>query len=218
MKKIMIAILCILILIPSLGFNAQACWAAPMHWEFVFEDSDRVFIMSPTSGYRRYALNNPSEWTMQRGLSPEERAQIRSGLYYNTYPLISIYYVDEYFAFGTLFFSSDGIYLAELRGHGRSEALRFFANGVQIRSYSPGALVIIDESIVHTSVGPQWLAQPVLFDQQANTLTLTTVEDNTLTFDITTGDIISRTRPTAYQVYQSKALRVIIGAILALLL
>ena len=133
----------------------------------------------------------------------EERMQIRSGLYYNTYPLVNIYYVYEYFYPG-LFFAGGGSYFAQVNGvaggsfeYLDGEAVRFFANGRLIASYQVGDLVSVrcqeGGGASLTSAGISWIESGTLkHDQQAGTLSLVARDGNAFTFDITTGAIISQ--------------------------
>ena len=177
----------------------------PFFWEIIFEEYNKVFIMTPTFANREDAIQGVErakehrglEWTEQHGLSPEQRIQIRSGLYYNVYPLVNIYYVYEYFYPG-LFFSSNGMYFVQIFGfipNTSANAVRFFANGSFVISYQVNDLLRNRFRMSPTSAGYTWMNRSsVEFDRQTNVLSLTTVDDNTITFDITTGNIISQTR------------------------
>jgi hypothetical protein len=132
----------------------------------------------------------------------EERLQIRSGLYYNTTPPVSIYYINEFFFEGTVFFSDCGMYFAHVRGvlpwHRYSLGgivVRFFESGSLIKSYRGEDVISSRRSVETTPSSARWIewgAQD--FARYPNTLTITTVENRTFTFDITTGEIISGPR------------------------
>ena len=222
MKKAIIIALCILMFACTFRLDAHALTVMLNPWEVVFEDYNRVFIMTPpfmfSTEFSTWDIEHGRlEWTMQQGLSVEERMQIRSGLYYNVYPLINIYYVDTFFTPRPLYFSSDGIYFVQLSTViNRSPygldmyVTRFFANGSLINGHQLRD-VILFRLILFSSQAVFWMDHSsVILDQQTNVLTLTTIEGNTITFDITTGEIIS------FQI--NPAIFIIIGLIVLLII
>jgi len=174
-----------------------------MPWEAEFEEYGRVFFMTPLSPEHMlwWEYDGPDEELLAQTVEQtgEKRLQIRSGLYYNTDPLVNIYYVDEYFHH--LFFSSCGIYFVHVgpsspwgsRAHPDGYAVRFFRHGTNETSYR---IEDLTSHVWHsTTAGVLWIEQDTLsFNQQANTLSLRTIENRAFTFDITTGEIISGPR------------------------
>ena len=193
MKKKIVLVLVVCVLVSVFAFTACAATPRILHgtpvptgWEIIFEDYDIIFIMSR------------SRWDASRN------EYVRFGLYYNTYPLTNIYYVDEYFWPDTLFFSSDGTYFAHVpRGFGgfewqHGQVVGFFANGILMRSYCICYLSSNTRGEICTlpSSCGRWINRDtIIHDQQANTLSFTIIAGNNITFDMTTGDIIRRTLP-----------------------
>ena len=63
-------------------------------WEIAFEDGSRIFYMTPSlADILRLTGSAVDEYEPDEMY--KERLQIRSGLYYNVAPPVSIYYVDE---------------------------------------------------------------------------------------------------------------------------
>ena len=253
MKKIIALALVVCATVYAFTFTAYASRLPPTPWEVVLEDYNRVFIMTPTSGQpcfstheivwermfehddwewiMEWAWEEQIKWTAQHSLSPAERMGIRSGLYYNTYPLVNIYYVYEYIYPGGVHFSSDGMFFVHVQGiargfmpgfvpdasedlRGEAVAVRFFANGSLVRSYRVGDLLRNTNRAGVTPEGIMWMERGSLeFNQQTNILSATTVDGRLYTFDITTGDII-RQRPPALTIIAGI---VLIAAIVLLL-
>ena len=163
--------------------DAYACYAPHFPWEVVFEDTNRIFYMTPD-------YIDLQEWPPDQRKMLEERMSIKSGLYYNKTPLVNIYYVDEYFHSG-LYFSDDGVYFAEINWFGYADAVRFFKNGSLIKSYPANDLLKDRSKGWSTTAGFLWIEERE-FDQQKNALTVVTKDERTYVFDITTGAITSR--------------------------
>ena len=189
MKKLIAVLLSLCVGVSFLAASARGGTPPPWTpWELEFEEYGRIFIMTP-----------PHSNEICEEQYCEERMQIRSGLYYNTDPLVSIYYVDEYFFRGTLFFAGGGRYFARVHGtissgtYGKldGEAVSFFADGRRVRSYQVGDLVRGLGGVTITTAGLRWVNWNTLnHNQQAGTLSLVTMDGNAFTFDITTGEII----------------------------
>ncbi|MCL2857235.1 MAG: hypothetical protein FWE19_05885 [Oscillospiraceae bacterium] len=212
MKKIIAAALALCVGVSFFVLAVQGgVRIPPRPWEVEFEEHDRIFIVTPTPGQPFFAdeyagwnswVESQSEW--QEPSHDKERWRLRSGLYYHTDPLTNIYYVDEYFYEGSLFFSSDGRYFAQVNGmittgtYGKldGEAIRFFADGEFATSYQVGDLVRRRDQhsgIAVTSAGLLWMEWDTIeHNQQAATLSLVTRDGRAYTFDITTGEIISQ--------------------------
>jgi len=178
MKKIVAAFLLLGILFMPSVFAIVP--PPPSVWELVFEDTDKIFYMTPWI---------PSTQSRESFIERygEERMQLRSGLYYNTDPLVNIYYVDWSFTQSSIFFSKCGIYFAYVHGPSMNwssaPAVSFFENGSRTKTYLNGDLR-------HTR-GHFWENwEQRAFNQQTNALTIVTAQRRTFTFDITTGEII----------------------------
>ena len=157
---------------------------------------------------------NPDWWGVQP--MSEERQQIRSGMYYNTTPLINIFYLDEgpfgigYYRQNEAFFSNCGTYLAGINttlSYDGGNLVNFYRNGSLIRSYGWRDFSgdrrewneVLSDSRNNFSLTPggffwdEWEAREL--DAYNNVLTIVTLDGSVFTFDITTGDIISHTSP-----------------------
>ena len=203
MKKIIAVLLSLCLGVSFLVVSAQGSrFAGPRQWELEFEEYDRIFISAPRSSYygNWWLISRYNERFVEERV--EERIGIRTGLYYNTDPLVSIYYVDdgidEGFEYGTVYFSRDGSYFvvkehlsAYRQRDTRDVGLSFFTNGQHVLDYTLGDLIENIRSLEITSAGIWWYNwQTVEHNQQDSTLSLTTIEGRQLTFDITTGEII----------------------------
>jgi len=147
----------------------------PSAWEYTFEDTNRIFFMTPTSWYGQI--------------------QIRSGLYYNTDPLVSIYYVDRVFHQSDVIFSKCGIYFAHLfnlfnptTNHDVS-SIFFFERGVLTRYYQRGEFLNV-RYLPDYGIMSWERPNRRTIDRQNNELTIVTIQGNSFTFDITTGEVI----------------------------
>jgi len=142
----------------------------------------------------------------------EERQQIRSGMYYNTTPLINIYYLYEgrfgigYYRENEAFFSNCRTYLAGIRTelyYDDASVINFYKNGSLIRSYSWRDLTgdererreLFDEWILSLATAGTFWGQMHArrFDADNNILTVVTKGGQVLTFDITDGDTSATT-------------------------
>jgi hypothetical protein len=185
MKKI----ICVLLIMSMLAAcqNAYALTPAPQRpYEVILDSGNRIFYMTP-------------QWLTPTQDVGEARMQIKSGLYYNTEPLKSIYYVDKYFYEGSIFFSRDGMNFAVVNGFETSSAsaVEFFENGSLFKSYQARDLLKDwrKASIVAGGVG--WtIWQGLEFDEQQGILTVMANDERVIAFDINTGNIISDTSDT----------------------
>jgi len=187
MKKMVVISLLFCALISLLvPFSLAVPPPPPSAWEYVFEDANRIFYMTPPS----HSEEMQASFIERFG---EERMQIRSGLYYNTDPLVSIYYVDRFLFRHDVFFSECGIYFAYVHGPSMSGfgagAVWFFANGSLTRDYQRGDVL---RTIGNFSDVSTFWERPELrtFDQENNTLTIVTAQRRAFTFDITNGEIL----------------------------
>jgi len=191
MKKKLIVLLCAFMLAFGLTSKlAAASGPANPYWEFVFEDLGKIFFMTPDPGW----------WGTPQDVS-RERMQIRSGLYYNVYPLVNIFYFDGYYRPEEAFFSECGTFLAGIKTEMPSEnsfcqrMVSFYKNGELVGSYQRehffdeerSADYLIRERIVQmTTGGIFWdKDEERAFDPLTNILTVVTKERNVFTFDIT---------------------------------
>jgi len=180
----------------ALGSNNERMVASGLanpYWEFVFEDLGKIFFMTP----------DPNWWGTPRDVS-EERMQIRSGLYYNVYPLVNIFYFDGYYRPNEAFFSECGTFLAGVKTEapwGPNECQQLvgiYKNGVLVRNYQVEYFFEEPDGtryIPPTTAGIFWdVWEDRTFDPLTNILTIVTRttavigERHTFTFDITTYD------------------------------
>ena len=193
MKRIVAVLLSLCLGMAFFVDSARAHFVVQGPWAVELEEYGRVFFVTPPT----------CEWLVER--YGEERMSIRSGLYYNTDPLVNIYYVDEHFLWpwDTVFLSRDGRYFVYVTSfirtdclygrceHCEHEELRFFADGRQVVSYRGMDLVAQSALAPSSSSTRLWMDwESIEHDQQRNTLSLQTVGWRDLTFDITTGEII----------------------------
>ena len=174
----------------------------PMPWEVVFEEVNTIFFMTPAQIPSQEQL----DWFRVPEIS-EERMQIRTGLYCLT-SMENVYYVDINALRGSVIFSNCGRYFVAMQhtvdnfngeylGGG---LINFFSNGILIKSYGVECLIRNEENLPWTTAGTFWMLegsrafnQELNFNPQTNALTISTTDNGTFVFDITTGDIISRT-------------------------
>ena len=198
-KKIIAgALLALVVLALSVGGGTPA---PQRPWEVELEQYGRIFIMTP-SFYPRHPDPDHMDWLLELEQVDAERLQIRSGLYYNTDPLVSIYYVDEYFH--RLHLSTCGMYFVNIRWTTSpqldTEALKFFYRGQQVSSYM--ARDVVGRWFVggQTSAGVFWSPRQFVQPEQCgNTLTFRTANNRTVTLDIVTGEMTIR-RPLMFTI------------------
>jgi len=157
-------------------------------FRIVSEDGSRVFIYTPNPYFR---------WERD-SILPE------TGVYYATEPLELIYLLEGTgWAFERDFvFSQDFRHLAFFVGMSFDIALEFYEDGVLIKRCMIDDLVEnMDEVSVTTSRAwwEEWSGRS--FDSANNTLTVTTVDNLTYVFDITTGDIVESNRANEFQYF-----------------
>ncbi|MCL2285440.1 MAG: hypothetical protein FWC32_03650 [Firmicutes bacterium] len=129
-----------------------------------------------------------------------------TGLYYNTEPLEPIYLVDKTSLLNSVpLWEQDFVFSACMRYFvwipqmnkmhttvPNAIALAFYGNGVSLQKYTVADLVMDVNTVGRSVTMARWVKWPrYAFDADSNHLTVTTVDDITHIFDITTGDIIS---------------------------
>lgn len=135
------------------------------------EDGNRVFVFNPLEDDRYPAM----------------------GVYKNTEPLELIYLVNiEHMAFLiNFYFSSDMQYFVFIPEASQSVALEFYKNGELIQTYGISSLVKNMDAVGYSISMAFWEDRNRRnFDSADNTLTITTVDNLTYVFDITTGEAI----------------------------
>ena len=163
-------------------------------------------------------LENGSKVFYMTPLRYDGDEYLPSGLYYNTSPpepiyLISSYHTADdisYFDRYNVFLSNDGIYFVhfpipfyrEIETSAPIETvLEFYENGNLIKQYNASQLVENKKKIGYTVSMVMWekdWGSQHRFDAENNTLSVTTIDDITYTFDITTGDIIAKEESHIY--------------------
>ena len=208
-RKLTILFLFVCLVISFFNFSVFALTPAPQRpYEILLDDGNRIFIMTP-------------QWLTPGQEESDERMQIRSGLYYNTSPLVNIYYVDEYFHYGTIFFSRDGMNFAVVRSMVTSDptAVAFYENGSLHKSYTAQELLRDWSRAFIVAGGAGWeRRQGREFDEQQGILTVVANDGRVIAFDIITGNIVSETAGTPVAVIiVSIVLLVILGAVVFVL-
>jgi len=188
-KKTVITLVFFCAIIFCIAFPVLAVAPIPPYaWEYVFEDTNMIFYMTPpTSHSEEYQ----AELIERFG---EERLQIRSGLYYNTEPLVNVYYVDWFFSHRSVFFSECGTYFAHVHEPSMNGpeggAVSFFENGLLTKHYQRGDLLYMGV-FTDINISAFWENSKLrTYYQKNNALTIVTAQGNAFTFDITTGEMI----------------------------
>jgi hypothetical protein len=142
-----------------------------------------------------------------------------SGLYLNDGSVAPLWTVDWC---GNVLLPSDGVHVVRTGHWARTyegynqEAITFFAGGKRLKSYQVNDLVTLPYLLPHSSSHFEWrrLITPedgaqsftimerrypyeagVVFDQNAHTMTLETLQGDCYAFDLKTGEIVSARRP-----------------------
>ena len=167
-------------------------WPPPQPFSILSADGSRIFHVRPEG-----------EWA--------EWAELpRTGLYYNTDPLLPIYFVENPCRMlweQDFIFSDDMQYFAwipqmnaERHNFETSDAiaLAFYANGVRQKTYLVSDLVRNGNAVSFSTSTAQWIysqnrqmSRAISFDVESNHLSIETVERETFVFDITNGAIIA---------------------------
>jgi len=206
----LVLVVCVVVCMLVVGVSASRP-ADP--WFLAFEDSDRVFVMVPDIELDERFWG--SHWIDIFGvdvdnISVEERqawsyalTRMRPGLYYRGTPPVNIYYYEGWLWDSDVFFAGEGIYFANLHKYpihttwwierGEEyldlEVVKFFANGVQVRSYRIRDLITDESKLVYAPSGLHWI-ESLTHDPQTDTITLKTVDGHTHFFDIIAGERI----------------------------
>ena len=192
MKKLVALFMLFCVVISSFSFSAYADTFMPVEpHTILLEDGNKIFFLTPPH------------------LISEEH--LRTGLYYNTDPPTSIYYIydgldgahDQFFR-SAFYFSNDSIHFARVSSPAFShfpdlsgQAIGFYSNGSLIKSYSVGDLLTDASNPAFTVTSVRWEEPRTReFNAQENALTVTTTCGRVIAFDITTGNIISDTVKT----------------------
>ena len=154
--------------------------------------------VSPGGAYVFVMLGDPrhDSWASSPASREIRQAYPASGLYPNDGSTVPLWTVDWYA--GRVDVASDGVHLVR---HGpwamatSDEALSFHANGQLLRSYVINVLVD-DKSKLRRSVSHFDWRSSGRFDDSRLEYTLETVDGNTFTFDVRTGQIVSEHRPS----------------------
>jgi hypothetical protein len=192
------------ILTPLLAYGDTV--APPYSYAIPSSDGKFVFVMLSPIEAERDGLYLSDE---DRQESQRLRAKYRSsGMYLNNGSVTPLWTVDWY-AY-TVFVASDGIHLVRRGTWAETlsdEAITFFANGKELRSYKVGDLVDTRFLLPNTVAQIMWVDN-INLDDEKGTLTVTTLSKEKYVFDYRTGEILSASRP----------IRAIIVAVLAALL
>ena len=195
MKRIitMAITLCIILLATSISPVRADSWIQSEPFYILSEDGSRIFHVTPSC---QWSQENIINWAHYPS----------TGLYYNTDPPVLIYLVENpctvlhefYFIF-----SRDMRHFAWLpamnasggRGYAPGEAgplaMAFYANGTPQRRYLVADLIREPEALRRTVSTVTWdYWEERSFDPDTNLLTVLTLEQVVLVFDITTGEIV----------------------------
>jgi len=185
---------CIIFCNVLIGINSVAA-DTPMPqspYTVVFESDNKVFRMSPP-------------WH-------NSTSQLRSGLYYDSTPPVNIYYVNDYFYEKEIIFSDDGIYFVHLPWSGSASggimrdargniilesldgiAVEFYMNGVLLKRYQVGEIIKNAAKLAFSATHVSWeKIEYREFNAKANILAITTKDNLVYNFDVTTGNVLSK--------------------------
>jgi hypothetical protein len=198
---------CILLsvmLTPLLAYGDTV--ALPYSYASPSSDGTFVFVMVAPIEAERDGLYMRDE---DRQESQRVRAKYpSSGMYWNDGSITPLWTVDWY-AYSVLV-ASDSVHLVRRGPWAETlsdEAITFFANGKELRSYKVGDLVDTQYLLPQTVSHFMWVDNMKLDDGKL-TLSVATLSKEKYVFDYTTGKIISASRP----------IRAIVVAILAALI
>ena len=147
-------------------------------------------------------------WITPEGENFDERNKDypKSGLYYNENPLRNIYYFDDHFHQYNYYlheqsfvYSDDGVYFVHIPWARQNaaystdgEAIMIYKNGAFFKSYTVGELVKDMSKAKFSESHVIWEKyEERVFDSKENILTVTTLDDIVISFDITTGEIVN---------------------------
>ncbi|MCL2518968.1 MAG: hypothetical protein FWF15_10440 [Oscillospiraceae bacterium] len=194
MKKriIFIMFLCFISLITIIIVSADE-QVEQKPYQIEFENGKKIFYMYPCYTYNENGISDDN-W-------------LKSGLYYNTDPLENIYLINleynsnrYYFYERELVFSDDGIYFANIPwaqsdypSTTDGTAIEFYENGLGIKKYIVADLVKNKLKLKYTVSHIYWEQNEKReFDAVNNILSVTTNDNITYKFDLTTGNIIDK--------------------------
>jgi hypothetical protein len=192
MKKILLPLLISILLVGMARAYADT-YAPPTPYKIMIENDSKFFYMSVSSF---------------KGTNGEidHETELASGLYYNTTPPINIYLLD--FSTNTsknypldyaysIMLSSDGLYFVDTPWATQSgknglggEAISFYLNGTHVKSYTVEELLKDSESAGFTASHVFWEdATKRSVDEENHMLSVTTLDNNSYTFCMLTGEI-----------------------------
>lgn len=152
----------------------------PVPYRIKLEGENKVFYMTPEGD--------------------ANKKNLKSGLYSNTELPQMIYPIDHYIPQGELYISSDGRYIADMKHWVYSDmydikedAIIFYEDGIKMNRYAVSDLMWIkymgSQSVSHL----QWDFQDKrVFDKTKNTLSVVTRDGVFISFDLTTGRMVSK--------------------------
>jgi len=161
------------------------------------------YVVPVTGGKYVFVMLGPG--SSSRNLTEEERRNeafimskySRSGLYRigEASPLWTV----DWYAYSVIL-SEDGQHLVRegpWASTDRDEALTFFVNGRELRSYSIRDFCDFAWALPHTVSHFRWL-KSMRLDERDHALTVVTLHRDKLVFDLTTGNVISSRRPSRF--------------------
>ena len=149
---------------------------------------------------------------------------VTAAVYYTTDPPELVYTVEGIRSWAYLsdfYFSDDLQYFVFIPPTTNSIALEFYGNGKLTKSYTINDLVWNMLAVEHTTSTAHWreweynTGKTTQLDSEHNTLTLTTIDNLTYTFDITTGAVLQRINEKPFmEIMQYFALAILIVMII----
>lgn len=194
------AIGCVLvgyIMVSALPTSADSL-ARPYSYASPSEDGKFVFVMIAPVQVEQDGVYSDDEDRRRAQLVRKKYAL--SGQYLNDGSTTPLWTVDWY-AFN-VYVASDGVHLVRegpwALGAG-DEALTFFANGKQLKSYEVNDILDFVWFLPHTVSHFIW-KRDIKLDDYNNVLNVTTLHRDKYVFDLKTGEIVSSWRPIRYAV------------------
>jgi hypothetical protein len=193
MRQVTCCFLMALLTVVALAPKAVALsLARPHSYSVVTEGGRYVFVMLAPAGREGHNAH------------PLRAMYPCSGLYRNDGSRDPLWTVDWY-SF-RVHPASDGVHLVCVIGWGEDSAVTFYASGRLIRGYSEGELLGFSPSIFHlgdssSGSGPMHWFQDECFDDANHRYSVTAWGGSSHTFDVTTGEVVSRFRPVRWAVW-----------------
>ena len=174
MKKIIFAVVVVVTVLLGMTIALADDWEVPTSFEVQSEQGSEVFRFNP----------DPADRTATAALYKNANS---TEVIYTVKNLRSHAYKSSFF------FSDDLRQFAFIPPADFDIAVEFYSNGSLTKSYTIKELVKDHSKIMNSVSSAHWRSTTTGSIQDQNTLQITTVDNITYTFDITTGEILQST-------------------------